>query len=385
MKRGIFKPGAQRWLKPLLWTILGIWAVIVIVLQIALNSKVLTRIVDEAAKEYVDGDVSFSGIKASMFRSFPNLNVTIDNFSITYPHDRFAAFDSLDAPGGYLLGSGRGETADTLAHFRKLSVSINYLAAATGRIRIRHAMLDHPRIFAHQYDSTSANWNIFGDNSAKEDSDTTSSTLPPISIGKVSLGGRPFVVYTNPADTIFGCIFLKNLTAKGHYDARKGKIERVNLEMDSLFMAGRLPADTVALGIERLGIKERIGHFDVSLSSNLFLGLKSSGRMSIPVEIKGDIIPELDKKRVAVENLSRLLRERHSDKRVGGDGKGFRQRACRIFRKEFSCFEEIAHRCVAVRQRLLQWVLRQGHRKSSASFRTDSSAGFQTRLGGDRR
>jgi len=304
MKRGIFKPGAQRWLKPVLWTILGIWAVIVIVLQIALNSKVLTRIVDEAAKEYVDGDVSFSGIKASMFRSFPNLNVTIDNFSITYPHDRFAAFDSLDAPGGHLLGSGRGETADTLAHFRKLSVSINYLAAATGRIRIRHAMLDHPRIFAHQYDSTSANWNIFGDNSAKEDSDTTSSTLPPISIGKVSLGGRPFVVYTNPADTIFGCIFLKNLTAKGHYDARKGKIERVNLEMDSLFMAGRLPADTVALGIERLGIKERIGHFDVSLSSNLFLGLKSSGRMSIPVEIKGDIIPELDKKRVAVESMT---------------------------------------------------------------------------------
>lgn len=172
MEKEVIKRGSRRWLRPVLWTVLGIWAVIIIVLQVALNSTVLTRIVNDVADEYVDGDVTFSGIKASMFRSFPNLNVTIDDFSITYPHDRFAAFDSLDVPGGYLLDSGRGETADTLAHFRKLSVSVNYLAAAAGRIRIRHAMLEHPRIFAHQYDSTSANWNMFGDESVKENNDT---------------------------------------------------------------------------------------------------------------------------------------------------------------------------------------------------------------------
>ena len=251
-----FRRGSWRWLKPVLWTVLGIWILLIVALQVVLNSSVLTRVADRFADEYVNGDVTFSGIKASMFKSFPNLNVTVDDFSITYPHDRFAAFDSLDVPGSHLLKSGRGESADTLAHFRKLSVSINYLAAAVGRIRIRHAMLDHPRIFAHQYDSTSANWNMFGDGSAKEDSDSSdsSSPLPPLSIGKVSLYGRPFVVYTNPSDTIFGCIFFKSLSAKGHYDARKGKIENVNLSLDSLFVAGRLPADTVALGIEHLGI-----------------------------------------------------------------------------------------------------------------------------------
>lgn len=238
MGKDVVKKGARRWLRPALWTVFGVWAVIIIVLQIALNSKVLTRVVNDLAKEYVDGDVTFTGIKASMFKSFPNLNVTIDNFSITYPHDRFAAFDSLDVPGGYLLKSGRGEGADTLAHFRKFSVSVNYLAAATGRFRIRHAILDHPRIFAHQYDSTTANWNMFGDGSVKEDGDTIASTLPPVSVGKVSLGGRPFIVYTNPSDTIFGCIFLKQLTAKGRYDAKRNKIEGVSLEMDSLFVAG---------------------------------------------------------------------------------------------------------------------------------------------------
>lgn len=304
MGKDVVKKGARRWLRPALWTIFGVWAVIIIVLQIALNSKVLTRVVNDVAKEYVDGDVTFTGVKASMFKSFPNLNVTIDNFSITYPHDRFAAFDSLDVPGGHLLKSGRGEGADTLAHFRKFSVSVNYLAAATGRLRIRHAILDHPRIFAHQYDSTTANWNIFGDGSVKEDGDTIASTLPPVSVGKVSLEGRPFIVYTNPSDTIFGCIFLKQLTAKGRYDAKRNKIEGVSLEMDSLFVAGRLPADTVALGVERLGIKERAGHFDVNLSSRLFLGMESSGRMSIPVEIEGDIFPELEKKCVTVGNMT---------------------------------------------------------------------------------
>ena len=296
--------GARRWWKPVLWTLLGIWAVVIIALQIILNSSVLTRIVSDVANEYVEGDVTFSGIKASMFKSFPNLNVTIDDFSITYPHDRFAAFDSPVVPGGYLLDSGRGESADTLAHFRKLSVSVNYLAAIAGRIRIRHASLDHPRIFAHQYDSTSANWNLFSNKASDKDTSEATSTIPPLSVGKVVLSGRPFIVYTNPSDTIFGCIFLKQLTAKGHYDARKNKLERVNLELDSLFVAGRLPADTVAFGLERLGVKERLGHFDVSLRSRLFLGLKSSGRMSIPIEISGGVFPELDKKRVAVEDMT---------------------------------------------------------------------------------
>ena len=304
MKKGFIKRGAWRRLRPVLWVFLGIWAVVVIVLQVALNSTVLTRIVDKVADEYVDGNVTFSGIKASMFRSFPNLKVTIDNLSITYPHDRFTEFDSLEVSGAHLLKAGCGETEDTLAHFRKLSVSVNYLAAATGRIRIRKASLEHPRIFAHQYDSTRANWNIFGDGPANEDGDTTASTLPPISIGKVSLEGRPVVVYTNPADTIFGCIFLKSLTAKGHYDARKGRIENVGVTLDSLFAAGRMPADTVAFGLESLDIKERSGHFDVKMTSRLFLGLKSSGRMSLPVEIRGDIFPELDKKVVSVERMN---------------------------------------------------------------------------------
>lgn len=302
-KRIISGLRAKRWLKAALWTVLGLWAVLLIVLQIVLNSSVLTRIADTLAKEYVDGDVAFSGIKASMFKSFPNLNVTVDGFTVTYPHEKFAEYDSLSALGVHLSEAGRNPEADTLAHFNELSVSINYLSAITGKIRVRRAVLKHPRIFAHQYDSVKANWNILGISSSKDGKDTSSSGLPPVSIGKVSLEERPFVVYTNPSDTIFGCIFLKEMSAKGRFDSRKGKLERVALDVDSLTLAGRLPADTIAMRFDRIGVKERTGHLDVDIRSKIFLALRSAGRMEVPVDIEGDFHPNFADKIFSVNKL----------------------------------------------------------------------------------
>jgi hypothetical protein len=122
--------------------LLSLWALVVIVLQAVLTPAVLTRVVNHFADEYVDGAVSFSGIKASMFKSFPNLNVTVDGLSLTYPHDRFAAFDSayrdVVEP---LRDAGRNPAADTLASLSRLSVSVNYVDLLFGKIHIRHAVL----------------------------------------------------------------------------------------------------------------------------------------------------------------------------------------------------------------------------------------------------
>jgi hypothetical protein len=294
----------KKWIRRALWTLLALWAVVVIALQVVLNSTVLGKIADSFADEYVDGEVAYSKIKASMFRSFPNLNVTVDDFSITYPHGRYAAFDTVRTPGSYLAGAGRNQAADTLVNFDELSLSVNYLAAVTGRIKVRHAVLARPRIFAHRYGGGRANWDIFR-TGGKTEEDTSSAgfSLPDLTIKKISLEGEPFAVYTDPQDTVAGCIFLKSLSAKGRYRAGKGRIERVSLSLDSLFAAGRLPADTVAFRLDRLRVKEKSDRFDIDLASNVFLGLKFSGRMSIPVEVKGKVTPDLKGKTVAVEDL----------------------------------------------------------------------------------
>ena len=74
----------RTWLKVLVW-ITAIWAAILIVIQIVLSPAVLTRLARNFAADYIDGDVSFGKVKLSVFKSFPNVNVSFDTVSVTYP------------------------------------------------------------------------------------------------------------------------------------------------------------------------------------------------------------------------------------------------------------------------------------------------------------
>ena len=144
----------------------GLIAILFIIVQVALTPAVLTRIVNRIAAEFVDGDVRFSKVKASVFKSFPHLNVTLSDFALTYPHDKFATYDSLypvetiASRHMNLLDAGRAPDIDTLASFKTLSASVNYVDAIKGRYNIRNASLGGPRIFIHKYDSTAANYDI---------------------------------------------------------------------------------------------------------------------------------------------------------------------------------------------------------------------------------
>ena len=86
----------KRLLKAVCW-IAGIWAVLLVALQILLSPAFLTRTVERIADDYIDGTLEFGRVSASVFRHFPNVSVTLDSMSITYPSERFAA---LDTTGG---------------------------------------------------------------------------------------------------------------------------------------------------------------------------------------------------------------------------------------------------------------------------------------------
>lgn len=278
------KKTGRRILKAAIW-ILGIWLLILAVLQIAVSPKVLSRIVDGYASEYIDGDLSFSKIRLRMFRHFPNIGLAIEDCAITYPAERF---DSLETAGpqGRLLYHGTGESADTLISFKRFTAGLNVGALALGRVNIPHIVIVQPRIFAHSYDSLNANWNIFR---TEPRSDTTDTELPPISVGRIRLLKHPHIVYTDSRDTIFAVANISRMSFDGKLKSKEAEKNKIELSVDSMLVAGRIGADTVSLKLDRLHMHEHEDHMDINAGAKARLASKTLGRMSVPVDIFGTV------------------------------------------------------------------------------------------------
>ena len=288
-------------LKIVAW-VAGIWLAIMIIAQIVLSSSILTGLINKYADQFIDGDITFGKAQVSLFRRFPKVSMTLEDFSITYPSERY---DSLERAGaqGHMLYSGCADAADTLASFREFSASIRLIPLIKGEIHIPHVNLVKPRIFAHSYDSENANWNIF--KTSEEEADTTSSAMPVISLGHISFSEHPHIVYTDSKDTVFAMIDLARLSLDG--DLKTDRLEKASIgfEIDSMFIAGRLGRDTVALGLDRLRIKEHKGHMDFSADAKTFLATRAFGRMRVPISFNGSVsFPKDTVTAISLENFN---------------------------------------------------------------------------------
>lgn len=273
---------AVRILRFILWTA-GIWVVLMLAVQMLLSTSTVNRLIDRYAPEYIDGKLEFSKVKVNMFRHFPNVGISIEDGALTYPADRFEDLRK-QSPQGRLLYSGCGEEADTLASFRRFSAGINVAALLSGKVSISHIVMVRPRIFAHSYDSTNANWNMFR---LPEDEDTTSTSLPPISIGRIRLSDHPHIVYTDSEDTLFAMIDVKQIGFDGRLDTKRASRNRIGLTFDSLIVAGRMASDTLGLKVDMLHMHEHHDHMDIHTEANALLATNTFGRINIPISIKG--------------------------------------------------------------------------------------------------
>lgn len=270
----------------LLW-ILGIWVVVMIAVQVLLSPKVLTGIVNDVADGLIDGDVRFGKVSTSMIRNFPNLTVTLHDFDLTYPNGRFSGVSDGNMR---IMKMGSGEEADTLASFKEFSASVNLASLAIGRISIPSVTLTHPRIFAKSYNDSTANWNIFktgGEDVAE--ADTVSAGLPDITLGKIVLDGRPMIAYCSEKDTLAVFMKMKRMNVRGKLSTRMGRRPKLGLEVDSLFVSGRMAQDTVGLGLRKLHVEERDGIVGLKASARTFVASRKYGRVGVPIEVDSHI------------------------------------------------------------------------------------------------
>ena len=269
--------------------IAGIVLAALVTLQVVFRPKLLTSIVGRIAAEYVEGDVSFGQVKAHVIKSFPHLHLEVSDFSITYPHSRYEAYDSLypDNKRRFNLmraGLGKELPVDTLATFRELDLELDYVALLKkDGWNIRSLSLKRPRIFAHYYDSTAANWDILpiGKDKAKK-------PLPPIRISHLKLVDRPMVVFTNPLDTLHALFCMRRLSLDGKVDTREIDMATASLSVDSMLVSGRLPADTISLRLEKIRLEADQRHIVGEAEALARLATLGFGRLKVPVKLAVD-------------------------------------------------------------------------------------------------
>ena len=281
--------------------IIGLVLVLLVALQIVLRPQVLTGIVNKLAADYVEGQVNFQEVRAHVIKSFPFVTVDAKDFSITYPHERYARFDSVytdNARRFSLLRAGwqKDGAMDTLVAFRKLSVSLDYMALAGRKtIHVHKLELEHPRIFAHYYDSTAANWDILPIGRGEKDTLKESKPLPPIVVDRIGLTDRPFIVFTNPRDTLHGMFSMRRLALDGKLKTEGLYQSEAEFAIDSLMISGRMPSDTVSLRLQRLRGTAKDRHFTLDADARVSLRTRSFGRVRIPVHLDADaLLPERD-------------------------------------------------------------------------------------------
>lgn len=272
----------KRLLRLIGW-VAGIWLFLLVTIRIALTPAVLDRIIGRYASEYVEGTISLEKAELSVFRHFPNVGLTLHDFRITYPSDRF---DEAEAEGaqGHLAKAGTGAEADTLVSFRRFTGRINLTALFAGKLNIPYAELEKSRIFAHRYHDGQANWDIIRmpeDTAAEE-----GGGMPEIKLGRIRMTEHPHVVYTDSRDTVFAMADMKDMSLSGRIDADRISRSRIGMKIDSLFVAGRVTADTVAFGLEHLAVTDRHGKMQIDARAKALLATRAFGRMHIPAEIR---------------------------------------------------------------------------------------------------
>lgn len=283
----------KKGLRIALISVLGFLVLLFAALQVALNSRLVTRAVDRFAEENVRGTLRYSSLRVSLLGSFPEVRLTLDSLSLTYPSDRYESFYGGDFLSGIFAEQGRGAASDTLLAFERLSVRMNPWSLLSGRVNVGEVRLEGLSAFVHRFGAEDSNLDVLGFASESDSTSSAAVSTPLISVGRLFLDGSTRLVYTDGPASVRAALTLDDFSSGGKFRASDGelRLDDVRIHLDSLRAYAIASADTLDLRSRGLDVEElRSGEYSIGFSADAMAATASLGRFEVPAEIGGKLI-----------------------------------------------------------------------------------------------
>lgn len=206
------------WVKVLKWAGISVGVLAALFILICtlivwiLTPARLTPLVEEQASKYLDADVKASRIELTFWHTFPKMTVDVDSLRLMS-----RSLDKLPDS----VKSRLPEDYRHLLELRSFHGGVNVLAMLKGDISLYDVTFRGMEANLVQVNDSVSNYDIFP---TSEEADTSSVSVPSISINRFEIVDAAPLRYRSLADSTDITVALRNVTLRGH-DAPQYRLE----------------------------------------------------------------------------------------------------------------------------------------------------------------
>lgn len=196
-----------KWLKVTLISVGSLLGIVLIMFVVALylifTPARLTSIVNKLSNQYLLCESSFEKVDLTLFKTFPNAGLEIQNVALVNPYDVH----------GPWVNSGK---KDTIASMQSLVVGVNvwdYLKH--GDIKVEQVLIDHIKAEYYVAPDGTTNFDIFPTSSDTTETESTFTLPDTLDLKKISISNMT-LAYVDNKDSAYARLVDVDLSIKGN-------------------------------------------------------------------------------------------------------------------------------------------------------------------------
>lgn len=198
------------WRRALKWTAVAagsLVALAVVATAVAvwvLSPETLTPMVEKYSSDYLDAKVTARRVELTFWKTFPKVQVDVEGLTVVSDALRdVTPQQRVQLPAD----------ADTLLTMKRFSGGVNVWAATMGYLMLYDVEIDAPRVNLVKVDDSHANYDIVP--SSPEESDTSATAMPYVSINRFALTGDAPIRFFSLSDSIDATLSIASTTLDG--------------------------------------------------------------------------------------------------------------------------------------------------------------------------